>query len=168
MAIAGTGAMGKAMDNLRALVAASTTFRTWVGAADVAAALNRIYAVAVDTPTRPFALVTYAVPADAQMTAVAGGARHHFLDSGSLMLLFEQAVTAGTSHADAEVGFFNTVDAIISEMTALAASGTYFAPNSFVVEHGPVRSHPDEDESAGDYYQMAFRVSYGLAAEGAA
>ena len=163
MAVAGTGAMGKALDNLRTLVAASSTFQSWVGSpGDAGAAAARCYLVAEDSPTRPFGLARFPVPADWRSNAIAGGAAQYYdLGSGVLELFLEWTVAADLNHADAERTFFNTVDAIISEMLALSGSGTYFAIKSVECSHGPVRSSADETHSEGDYYQMGFRIAYG-------
>ena len=166
MAVAPTGPMGLTMQNLRDLVAASTSFQDWIGATGtpaekLAAAKARIYMVAEDSPALPCGYVRFASPADWRSFAVAGGAVLHFSHGGTLQLAFEATVASGLDDDDAEITFFNNVDAVISDIEDLAGSDGYFAARSIEVFRGPIRASADESHSTGDYYQMVFNVAFG-------
>ena len=170
MAVTPTGLKGKLLDNLRTLVAASSTFQTWVGAEDAAAAKAHIYLVGVDpagegeslASKRPMAVVRHKVPADVEAEAVAGGARQHFTHRGALELLFEDTVATAqqSDHGDAELAFANHVDGVLSDMKALAGSGTYLNMIGHATLNGPARAHPDERASEGDYYQQSVEIEW--------
>lgn len=165
MALAPSGPLSLPLKNLQTLVSNSSTFQTWVGAADAATAAARIYLVGEDksATTRPFAVVHHLDPAEFNREAQAGGAVQCFVESGAVGLIFEDDVGAAyaADHADAEMEFTNIVGAVISEMEDLAGSGAYLNVTRFGVITGPARSALDEAESEGDYYGIQFRVEYG-------
>lgn len=153
------------LENLRALVAASTTFQAWVGAASAALALPSVYRVALTGAAivRPLALVREKEPADHVKRAIAGGASTTFVESGTLELLFENDVADATlDHGVIEAAFMDTVRAIIADMDALAGSGAYLIVRGFQIAEGPARAHPDTRHSAGDYYQVLYDVQWGI------
>jgi len=163
----GTGMMGLALENLRELLAASSNFQDWIGAEGtederIAAAKLRIYRVAKETPTRPFAVVRFAIPGEWESEAIAGGAKGHYIDRGTLELFFEADVASAqqdeTKFDEAEILFLNKTDSIISDMMDLAGSGAYLHVRSFAVSYGPVRSAKGQ----GEFYQIGYRIEYGL------
>lgn len=165
--LAATGSLTLAEDALANLVAHSGTFQTWIGATGteaqrVAAALARIYIDVEDSPTRPFAVVRFDVPAEQEDAAIAGGASAQFGDSGTLGLAFEAAVdTDYTDPADQMRSFKRTVDSILNEMKALATSGGYLIVRRIRVAEGPLRVGITEAMSDSDFMQMVFSVDYG-------
>ena len=167
MAVAATGPISLPLANLRALIAASSSFQTWVGAASAAEALASIYQVGVDKGdyTRPFALVRHTNPGALTHESLAGGARNHFAPAGegSLEVVFEDEVASGNedSHVDAEFAFTNNVGAVLADMETTGATGAYLVMHRWTVAFGPARAHPDEKQSEGDYYQIVIRVDWG-------
>lgn len=168
MTVAATGAQGKALDNLQTLLAASSTFQTWVDeAGDPTAAKDHIYRVAVGAPIaakRPFASVgLYKDGSGFRWEAHSGGAVQHGIESGRMWLGFEGNVAEAheDDEADAEITFLNTVDAVLTEIEALAGSDTYLNVTAIEREWGPRHSDPGEDASEGNYFQVLYAVEYG-------
>jgi len=163
--IAGTGMISLPLENLRTLLANSSTFQDWVGAAGtpeqkIVAAKNRIYLVGYDSDSvvRPFACISWGE--DWVAEAIGGGASHSFSCRGSLWLLFEDAVAVANQgdHEDAAFAFTNEVGQIISDIESLAASSELFAAQSFEQQVAPRRASKDEPV---DIYQVLFRVRWG-------
>lgn len=163
MAVTPTGHLGKALDNLRTLVANSSTFQTWTGTATTAAAKARIYIESADTgsPTRPFCVVGFGE--DFAISKVGGGTGNTYRNDGSLLLWFEGAVSSGNAadSEDAAYEFLNDVDGILSDCQTLSGSGGYINVTEFGLLLGPERSAPAQGET-DDYMVMAFSVAYGI------
>lgn len=143
---------------LRLMVADSATFRTWVGAADQAEALARLYLNKETAPIKPFGVTAW--DSNWGREATSGGARNYFEQAGDLMLMFEDDVAAGLSEADAYYTFTNTVGAILAEMEALAGTAGYLNITSITVENGPARPGSDEEQTIGDFYQVLYRIGF--------
>jgi len=117
------------MRNLENLLAASGTFRTWVGAADAAAAKGSIHLHGVvGDQTLPYALITresFSWTRSGRQFAT-GTAQH------SLMVTFFSAPDSG---ADDEEDAFrihdNNVGGIITDMAAASGTSGYRLPDSF-------------------------------------
>jgi len=164
--VSATGPLSLPLENLRTLLANSATFKTWVGAADVTAAKDRIYlaGVAGTAYTRPYAVVMQAGAGGLERVAEADGAAKRFIASGRLLLALEDDVPSDyqSSYADAELDFTNTIGAIISEMEALAGTSGFLAVKHIAIHSGPARSDADEKSSTGDYYQIVLEVEWGI------
>lgn len=117
-------------DLVRELVAGSTTFQSWVGAANAAMALDRVHWPAVAGPDydendldqgrqRPLALVGRAPK---QLRAETGA-----FASGDCDIMFQADVAPEDvhDHAVAMRKFTSKVDAICAEMMALGRTGGY-------------------------------------------
>ena len=169
MAVAPTGSLSKPLYNLQTLIASSATFQTWVGAtgdaeAKLAAARARIYLAAKPggSAVRPFAVVGQGD--EREWPGLAGGARNHFGDSGSLLVSFEADVAEEDQDddADAEMAFLNPVGGVIDDILQLSASGGYLAVTGITLSDGPGRSDPRERDSLGDAYWILFQVRWGV------
>ena len=158
MSVTPTGVLSLPLYNMQTLICNSATFRTWVGAATVAAARDRCYLVAQDETsiTRPFAVVefgggfTYSKEAEPSI----------YLGSGSLVVWFEDAVASGVqaNHADAMFTFTNTVGAILTEMLDLSGTSGYINIRTIRDDAaGPLRANIDETT---DIIQLPFRVDW--------
>ena len=172
MAVEATGKMSLPLFYLRATVAGSSTFQTWVSADDATEALDSIYVVSVDKPTAgwssilPFAVVDWAD--NLSFRSYAGGIANEFTQSGDLFLTLWSAVDPTHSDADAAMTFLNTVGAIEAEMELLAGLGGYLDISEITRESGPSRPMDDEAETSGDVYEMVLRISYGQGGAGGA
>jgi len=116
---------GTAVSALRDMVSNSATFQAWVGAANAAGALPRVYAERVVTPTRPFALTARD---GINWTVTAGGTRKYLYDSGSIFLLFEDdydETTYSDNWASAIEAFDNSVENTMQEVLALSGLDDY-------------------------------------------
>lgn len=150
-----TGIISLPIDALADLVSASSTFQTWVSAANQAAAKLRVYQGAVEGSeyTRPFALVS--TPEGLQF-----GGRHGGFASGSLNLIFEDDVDSADADDPTAAlnSFANTVGAVLAEIdSASRGSGSLYVRGIESIA-GPARSSRDSVE---DMYQAWFRVDYG-------
>lgn len=143
---------------LRLMVADSAAFRTWVGAANQAEALARVYINRETSPTRPFAVVAWATNWGREATS--GGARNYFEQVGDLMLMLEDDIAAGLDEADAYYTFTNTIGAILAEIEALAGTAGYLNIMSITVENGPARPDSDEEQTTSDFYQVLYRIGF--------
>jgi len=163
MALSASGPLSLPLENLRALLAASSNFQSWVGAANAEEAKASIHLVAVEgTPSRPFALIAQGDSWERE--ASADGAKKHFEASGELFLLFEADISEPYQGdpRDAELEFTNAVGAIVSDMESLAGSDGYLAVRRIGLKEGPARSQGDEKSGSGDYYQIIFSVEWGI------
>lgn len=156
MATAPTGTESKLLDNLRTLVANSSSFQTWVGAenATVAKASVTIEESAPGS-NRPFAIVGFDSPPERE--ASAGGTRNYFELRTTLWLAFEAAISDTDSPEDSLYEFTNTVGAIIGEMELLAGTGGYLNATSIRCE-GIGRSDIGEASASGAFYRGSYVV----------
>jgi len=166
--LAGAGDLTNAEDDLKDLLAASSTFQDWVGATGDAAtklafAKTRIYVDWETSPTRPFACVRFDVPADQRSRAVAGGSRQRYLGGGTLGLLFEAQVDGTiTNPADQMRAFKRTIDQIVADMEALSGSGGYLIVRAFRTAEGPFRVGESQKLKDTDVFQVLKSCDYGL------
>lgn len=140
------------------LIADVDEFRTWVGAADQAEALLRVYVAGVDegSYTRPFALIlTGAAPAARRY---AGGSRDYHDQSGRVGVLFEDDASGDTLE-DELIAFLNDVGPIVSGILELAGQDGYPHLRSLTMAEAPRRSGEDEQD---DYLQVFFDADWGL------
>jgi len=155
---ASTGVLSLSLYNLRVLVAASSTFQTWVGhSGDATSALAHVYRTSIDEDsiTRPFAQVYHGTswaftdPA----TASEGNA------FGSYGLLFEGAVAAGDVDNDeaAETRFSNIIGAILEDMMDAQGRGGYLIVRQFRKFFGPDRTRISK---INDAMLVAFEVDW--------
>lgn len=160
MAVAPSGPWSEILYNAQTLIANSANFRTWVGAADVAAARNSIHMVAYEasSPTRPFAIVAQGT--DWMHAGAAGGAGITYLTSGIVAVTFEADITEALA-ADAEFEFTNPVGDILDDCLDLAGTSGYLAVHSFEKTKGPSRSGEQMDAGQGDYYRAKFNFIWG-------
>ena len=152
-----TGPLALPMCLLRNLLASTSEFQTWVGAASTSEARDSIYLAGADSVTRPFALV--AMGGSFEIGQIAGGARNWFRETGSLKVMFENAVAPGDAdgHAAAEQTFLNDLSGIWNAALALAGSGTHLSIENLRLLEGPYRSDEDEQD---DYYNAWFEVRW--------
>jgi len=158
MAVVPTEMISLPLHYLRLMPADSATFRTWVGAADQAEALARVYVNREASPVRPFAVAAWATNWGREATS--GGGRNYFEQVGDLMLMFEDDIAAGLDEADAYYTFTNTVGAILAEIEALAGQAGYLNIVSIAVENGPARPGSDEKQTTDDFYQALYRIGF--------
>ena len=179
-AAAATGDIALTMENLRTLLAQSTTFQAWVGATGleaerIAAAKARAhlggYSIGRESeyPTdaqkkaawqaaRPFAIIN--PTEDLRHTSRASG-KYDF--AGSLYLYFEADV-ADEDDTDFEgplVEIGNTLDAIRREMLTLAGTNGYLRIRDLALIVPPERAERKLRTVQGDHQAAAYRVEIG-------
>lgn len=127
MAVSPSGIISEPLDKLADLIAACTTFQTWTGTANTAAAKLRIYPVATPSATRPCAILKWE-----SMTVRRGG----YID-GIMRIVWEAEVSStyssGSGKNDdtsAAYEFTNSLGVILAEMMQDAedTSGTLYIP----------------------------------------
>lgn len=182
---AASGCISKAEDLLRTMLANCTTLKTWMGAADAADALERIYLAMMPPPQihdeeadhtfyltelkerRPFCIVWTSDKSPFRIDMVA--APNCPSPSGTIEVLFEENVPDHLidNYPEAYRLFFNTVGGILhSESSAspglVELNGTagylYFRTLSV---SSPTRSPEDVIATQGDAHQILLTVEWG-------
>ena len=154
MAVTPTGSYGKALSNVRDLIANTTAFQTWTGTANAGAAAARVHLCAASpTATRPFAVVRWG--GLLSMRKVAYG---FYQDGGVVNVHFEAAHGEDAQDnplgmSDAEITFCNDVQGIVDGMVVLAANGTYMMPDEISLTDV---GHSDTSQGESDAYWLAF------------
>jgi len=170
------GGMSLAQEYLRTALADCSTFQAWVGAADQAEALARIYHEALPAPAngneytlaelqayRPFALIWTSEQNGYSKRRLAVGT---WAESGRIMIRLEEDVDPQIANDPAEVArrFRNTIGQIIDELCALTDPGAgYLVFHTVTVEAGPIRTEEDEARTLGDAQAVELSVEYGSA-----
>jgi len=160
------GDRGKAMLNLRQLIAESATFQAAVGAttgdaskkADDAKFHIHITAYTPENAdfTRPFALICKTENDKEQNIAT-----NTFAIGGDLELRIEAAIPAAyrDDPKNAEWNFLNFVETVLAEIKALSAMPGYFAINNITCIEGPTQY----ESAAGTFvYGVRLMVGWGL------
>jgi len=158
-----TGMLSLPIENLRILLAASTTFQTLVNAGDAAAAKPYVYVDSIDeSVSRPFALVSDQAW---NLSLVGQGAVNAFDEGGVLLLEIQAGV--GDAYEDDGAGnnpgfeFRNTIGAIVEEMLDLAASGTYLDVSGVRFEVPPTRVLPETEAADEDFFAVRLQLQWG-------
>ncbi len=158
-----TGAMGKAMVNLRNLVAESTTFQDAVGATGssaekIAFAKTRVYLadyIPDDDFEHPYAVICSTGDDNSEMVGVAA-----FGDGGSLELWLYDDIPAGYQADDqasnAEMNFKNFAGGVVADCQELSGLPGYLLASKWRTAEGPARTEND------DMYGVKLQVSWGL------
>lgn len=151
-----------AMSNLEDLIANCAGFRTWTGTADVAAAKARIYLVATESTTKPFALISQGD--DFNIDSHSGGTAQFYETSGSLFLRFDDDVNPSytADPENAEMEFTNAIGLIFEQMMALSGTSGYMHIYNIQKMYGPRREDRDEKSSGGQYNQAKFNIVWGI------
>ncbi|MCK5127545.1 MAG: hypothetical protein KAR42_14915 [candidate division Zixibacteria bacterium] len=129
-----SGIFGAPVENLATLLANCATFRTWVGAADVAAALTYIHKILdLETaePQTKRAIITYmngSWTADRQAMSSGPGS---FDRDANLTLIFEKSST--DQHADIDT-FITDVGLMINELMDKSGTDTFMIISGFNLE----------------------------------
>lgn len=150
------------------IVAESSTFQTWTGAADAAEAAAFVYEWAIDyddldvDTDYPFCLVTLGGDQKVR-TLAASGANIATAPAGSVELVFEGIVPDGYTHKQANDWMTEKCLAIRSELESIAVSEAFRQiVRGITLLHGPARADAEERENHADIMQMAFAVHLGL------
>lgn len=155
-----TGARGKAMVNLRDLIAECESFQAWTGAAGSQEAKNYLfmtaYAPANGIFTKPFGLVCRTENDKDETIAV-----DEDNVGGDLELRFEDTIPVDYEEVpkNAELYFLNMVEAVLAEMWVLSRQAGKFAINSITLIEGPTQY----EETAGKYVNgTRLMVNWGI------
>lgn len=125
MAVSPTGDISLRISRVRAMVANSTTFRTWVGAADAAAALAYIH-VGEYIGEGPGPLCVVGMVPGGKYINVAQGMSQTWEEGIQIFVEFADDI-AVDDQTDAYYTFANAVGAIRAEVMALSGSSTSYA-----------------------------------------
>jgi hypothetical protein len=144
------------MDTLRTAVSQSSTFQTWVGAANATGALARVYEIAEDDWTLPCAVLDQG---EIESESVALGVMER---RGTLtVLLVSSAVTASQTSGEQFRTFMNTAGAVIAEIEEQAGSGGL---NVVASRRDEPPSRASIEEKAvtddGDVYMVQYMLDY--------
>lgn len=171
MTTAATSSLGKAREHLRAMLAASSAFRTWVGAAgEDEAALSAAAAESVWYESLPMPEVgntysedeiteywPYALIATEDYAA-RRVANQTFDDGGVFLIqLVGLADDANNNPNETTVLFENVTAKIVEELAGLSEQAGYLEIADLRIVGGPVRAQP-EDIAAGGRDEMTLNV----------
>lgn len=183
MPVTPTGPISLPLENLKALLANCAAFRSWVGAADVAAARERIHLCGLPAPAavggaygldeleslRPFAVIDEFAFEDNRpggdawvSQRVALGA---FVESGRLLVRFEDDVPAEDARdiAAAKLALMNRIGALVTEMRDLGGGDSEYLSIHRITRHHPFeRADESQAGTQGDYWQVSYRVDWGI------
>lgn len=160
-----TGNRGKAMLNLRDLVAATSSFQEWVGAGDPEEAKENLYVTAYEPPmneeehpqfVRPFGLICRTENDKDEKIAV-----DENTVGGDLELRFEDNIPEAykDNPKNAELEFLNHVEAVLAEMWQLSKLAGYLVMNSVDCIEGPTQI---QYESGKYNNAIRLQVNWGL------
>lgn len=160
MSVTPAGVLSKNLSNAKDLFAASSDFQSWVDVETAAAAKAYIHLVGVSKTsiTRPFLRLSQGSEWAADYAA--GGARNHFLYSGSIYAYFEASISAAyvSGYEDAEFEFTNSVGNILQDVLNLSASDGYLPVKNIRKIEGPTRTKEKNDSSLGNIYTAKFEL----------
>lgn len=191
MAITPDNPISLSLQYARLLIARSSTFQTWRGAANETEALTGVHLFAPPGPPdldgagptshtrgqfetmRPFAVVGLPEPAVYEAVATSGGAALHFARRGQIIVQIEDdvpvALADDESEADAAINFCNQFGGIIKDIIGepdvtaplSGSSGNLFVRELSIVE-GPVRQERSEEGDIGDYFWVQLALDWGI------
>jgi hypothetical protein len=183
MPVSPTGPISLPLSHLRVLLADCAAFRSWVGAADQAAALARIHLCELPPPAaagpgytddelvalRPCAVIDlWTSPRgfgdEPQSWRRLGSPAGPFAEAGKLALNLIDNVAAGDADSlvDAKFAFLNDVGATISDLLDLAGTDGYLNVTSVEIYQGPGRADGKMLDTYGDHWLVQLLVHWGL------
>lgn len=158
MPVTTTSNIAKTATALKTMVSEIAAFRTWVGAADAAAALAFIDIAETGSSMGTVPRCRIGRGGEHQQTSLAAGAGA--TSSGALMLTFYDAHVAATPWIDHENDMLNNAGAVIEGLMG-ADEGLYL--RSIDGADDPIVTQPDKTESDdGQTVRARFRVAFGL------
>ena len=167
------GELSKAQDNLRTQLADSSEFRTLVGAANQAQALDDIYQDVLPDPAdgveytqaelialRPYALIGMSDEDGFSFEHVSTGTSYDFTPRSTLELWIVRDLPSGEDGTTADLTWRNIVLTIMEEIADLAGQAGYlaFTGIDLIALH---RNHPDLEPTQGDNQLAMLRVVWG-------
>jgi len=153
------GILSVPMEELRTLLAATSEFQTWVGAANETEAKASIHLGGSYSVGARSVVITIA---ELVAKRYAMGTRDWFRWSGALQARFEAAIAAEDQddHAAAENTFLAGLDTILRAALGLSGSDDHISLESFDLEKDPNWADADEDS---EYYQAPCLARWGIA-----
>jgi len=164
--VTASGAYGKAIINIQTLIANSSVFRTWVGAADASTARESIYIPYIFEPAAndfPFVAID---EGDHEIDMASAGVSANYLAIGAAQIYFVAKISATfqdntkSDVQDAYVTFRNAIDGIIQDMATNSGLDAYIQLDSIRKVDATARSIGQREES-GHYYQVQYEVTFG-------
>ena len=146
------GVLSRPLHYLRETIAASETFRNWVGATtgteeeNLAAARLRVAIIRDSSGQLPIVTIGHGDQFGKQQ--IAGGLHNHLRLAGSLSMTIDAAVAAGDTDEIAAYKFENKVGAILDEMEAVAGTGGYLDISGWEIKDGPYFCPVDERDNS--------------------
>ena len=154
MAVTPTGLFSLPLHYCRKSIAASSSFQTWVTAADETAALAYVYPFREPAPSAPFAVVEF--NEDLRVFDDEGTEEQE----GSLSILLRGTYTTSNDLADEVYTFTNMLGGLISDMLDNRTSNGYLAIKSIDLVEGPGIPLDPEGATLGQFIQAVLEVRY--------
>lgn len=146
-----SGNLSKSLENVRTLIAASTTFQDWVGAENAAAAKADLHLCEADplSVSRPCGVIYFPDTDTLRLPSIAGGQGNLYAPQGKALVSFwaDAAVGDGIDETEAnyELTFANEIGDILSDIMALAGTDSYINVVECGVLKGPHRAARKEE-----------------------
>lgn len=160
-----TGPLAEPLATLRAMIAATTSFQSWIGATGtdaerLAAALERVHLLVspADAP-RPFAMIDFGDSWARERDRVQSARTFQLLPGSSLLVWFQADAVAGLDEPDATIDFCNSLGAVWESIERDAAAIGKSAVNLISFAVPPVRVEEEKRSTAGDYFECALLLS---------
>lgn len=157
MAVSPSGMLSLPVDYLRSTVAASSTFQTWTGTANAAAAKARVHlGRAAANATHPLACVGFS-----------NGFRRFSDDldvwqqDNVLELMFRNDFSSSLNEADAYYTFANQIGAIMADMEAIFNDAGYLDVFDWNIVDGPARTDDNDEQVMGYFFEVIIECRYG-------
>jgi len=136
MAVTFTGPMGKLLDNAEDLLAASSTFQTWVEAETAAAAEASIHVCSLPGASAAWP-AAYVMLADALVYNRSSATGFRDTPEGSIAIRIEAEPTSTeTSKVEQEKYFIDKIDNVVKEIATLSGTGEYLNCLSITTQFG--------------------------------
>jgi hypothetical protein len=160
-----------AQDLLATTLAASASFRTFVGAGNATVALERIHHDYLPDPDsdvytleelqdiRPCALI-FTVPDSGWSYDRDAAGTNNWAARGELVCVLMRDTPTGETNSDVDVSMRETAGNIVSDLVDLSEQGGYLASTGFTC-NGPYRTEPGELQELGDRQAFEIMIRWG-------
>lgn len=157
MAVSPSGILSLPLSYLETTVANSSTFQTWTGTANAAAAKARIHiGRAASTADLPLAGVGFG----GEFRRYIETAPSDFQTDSVVELFFTDNFSSSLSEEDAAYTFLNQVGPIMSDIETLSVQAGYLSIDEWSIKWGPERTDTDEEQTLDYIFSIAFNISY--------
>lgn len=161
--VVASGSLSTWLDQLRTIVAASSTFQTVTGAADATAALESIHIQLTIDEARLYAKRPFALIAVVERSAdpAADGVGTQTTVRGGLVLTLEDNAKHGNNEEASTFEFLNFAGGVIDDIEEIAGVDAYLATWRNDMSVPPNRTPRAERNPDRDFWTCSYRIHAG-------